>query len=281
MTQRIMIVGTSSGAGKSTLTTGLCRILKQEGYRVAPFKSQNMSNNKYVLPSGKEMAKSQAIAAAACGLPPHEDMNPILLKLPGQGIDLVLRGEPQGLTTSEAYSLRKPTLWPMLEDCMETLAKDRDVVVVEGAGSPVELNLEDEDLVNMGLARHFNIPVLLVADIDRGGVFASVMGTLMLLPKTQRHLIRGIIINRMRGDAARFEGVRQKMEEVTGLPVVGMVPFMHLLLEDEDGLVDSATGPKPPLSPETLDQELDRLARELRDCLDLRVLGEIMGLPLA
>ena len=271
-----MILGTSSGAGKSTIATGLCRIFTQDGYRTAPFKAQNMSNNAYTLPDGAQMAKSQAIAAYACGLEPEPDMNPVLLKFSPGALEVIVRGASVGQMNSAQYNQYRMGLWGPILEAYQNIAENCAIIVLEGAGSPVEMNLKDQDVVNLNMAKRVSAPALLVADIDRGGVFASVYGTLQLLEADERGLIKGIILNRCRGDQARFLEVSEKMEEITGVPVVGIVPYLTLKLEDEDGLIDPMTGVKKPQSRVEMEVEFDKLATELRDHLDLAAIYKII-----
>ena len=277
--QPIMIMGTSSGAGKSTLAIGLCRVLARRGYGVIPFKTQNMSNNGFQLPSGDEIAKSQVIAALACGVEPTVDMNPILLKLAKGKMEVFLQGKSQGECSREEYSELKKDLWPKILESYERLSLNQDAMVLEGAGSPVEMNLKSGDMANFATALRVKTPVILVADIDRGGVFASVCGTLMLLEPEERALVKGIIINRMRGDASRYSEVAMSLEKLIDVPVLGLLPYLELKLEDEDGLVDPRTGRKGPLTEAEAEREFDALARQLEEHLDIPKILDIMGLP--
>lgn len=276
MAKPLMILGTSSGAGKSTLAAGLCRIFSQDGWPTAPFKAQNMSNNAYVLPDGRQMAKSQAIAAAACGLVPDPDMNPILLKYSHGSLEVIRRGHPAGPMDISQYQADHLKAWPVILEAYANIARDRSVMVLEGAGSPVEMNLKAQDVVNLSLALRVGAPALLVADIDRGGAFASVVGTLQLLDEEERRHVKGIILNRLHGNKAQFETLADTMTALTGLPVVGLVPYLDLKLEDEDGLVDPATGHKGPQTGPQLLRELDQLAAQLRLSLDLERIYTIL-----
>ena len=276
MSKSLMILGTSSGAGKSTIATGLCRIFTQDGYDTAPFKAQNMSNNFHRLPDGRQMAKSQAIAAFACKLDPDPDMNPILLKFSAGSLEVILRGESAGQMSSSQYNDNRSRVWAHILEAYQNIAKACEIVVLEGAGSPVEMNLKDQDVVNLNMAKRVMAPALLVADIDRGGAFAAVYGTLMLLDEDERSLIKGIIINRIRGQKESFSKISDKMEKITGLPVVGMVHYLDLKLEDEDSLIDSATGLKKPQSRAEMELEFEHLATQLRSQLDLATIYQIM-----
>lgn len=276
MPKALMILGTSSGAGKSTIATGLCRIFTEDGYKTVPFKAQNMSNNAHYLPDGRQMARSQAICAYACALEPDPDMNPILLKFKAAELEVVLRGHSLGTMTSRQYHEVRPRVQEAVLAAYQKVTGDCERVVLEGAGSPVEMNLKDEDIVNLHMARLVNAPVLLVADIDRGGVFASVYGTLMLLDDTERAFIKGIILNRLRGDESTFHEVAEKLEAITGVPVVGLVPYFDLKLEDEDGLTDPLTGVKSAQDPAAMELEFRGLSARLRTSLDLQKIYQIM-----
>lgn len=277
MAKNLFIAGTSSGAGKSTLVTGLCRIFFEEGIRVAPFKSQNMTNNISICPDGRLIARSSSIAAAACSREPVGSMNPIVLKFSQGKMDVILAGRSAGVMDSSMYHRDQAGLWQIILAAYAELAAESDLIVMEGAGSPVEMNLKDLDVANLALAARVSAPVLLVADIDRGGAFASVYGTLMLLEPEERRLVKGIILNRLRGLPESFDALRSKLEEISGLPVVGMLPYLSLKLEDEDDLVDSQTGKKPVQSAEAQEAEIASLARQMRQHLDLDGIRRIIG----
>lgn len=233
----IMLQGTASDVGKSLLTAALCRIFKQDGYRVAPFKSQNMSNNSYVTPDGKEIGRAQGMQADACGIAATTDMNPILLKPSREmSAQVVVHGKPfRDLGAREYRESYLPHAEGIVKEALGRLRAAYDIVVIEGAGSPAEVNLKDRDIVNMRLAGWADAPVLLVADIDRGGVFASVVGTLELLEPHERERVRGVIINKFRGDASLLRPGIDWLERRIGKPVVGVVPYLpDLALEDED-----------------------------------------------
>ena len=237
MSRKLMIQGTMSGAGKSLLTAGILRALAREGAHAAPFKSQNMALNSCVTADGLEIGRAQAMQAEAAGTAPEVEMNPILLKPNSDtGSQVIVNGKVYKDMSARAYFAEKKKLVPVIMEAWERLEKKYDTIVIEGAGSPAEINLKDDDIVNMGLARMLDAPVLLAADIDRGGVFAQIYGTVMLLPEEERRRIKGIIINKFRGDVSLLTpGIRQ-IEELCGIPVVGVMPYLHLDIDDEDSL---------------------------------------------
>lgn len=237
MAKVIMIQGTMSNAGKSLVTAGLCRVFKQDGYKVAPFKSQNMALNSFITKEGLEMGRAQVMQAEACGIEPSVNMNPILLKPTNDvGSQVIVNGEVLGNMSARDYYKKKTELIPHIMEAYNNLAKEYDIIVMEGAGSPAEINLKENDIVNMGMAKLVNSPVLLVGDIDRGGVFASIAGTLMLLEEDERKMIKGTIINKFRGDVNILKPGLDMIEEITKTPVVGVVPYMELDIDDEDSL---------------------------------------------
>ena len=242
-----MLAGTGSDVGKSVLAAALCRIFKQDGYQPAPFKAQNMALNSYATPEGLEIGRAQAVQAEAAGIPCHTDMNPLLLKPQSNHTSqVVLHGKPIG--NRDAYDFWKPTPNPSQEEgglnfrkevwaAFDRLASKYDPIVMEGAGSIAEINLKDRDLVNMSMARHANADVILVGDIDRGGVFASVYGSIMLQTPEDRKLIKGIIINKFRGDMRLFDEGRRMLEDICSVPVLGVVPFFKdIHIEEEDSV---------------------------------------------
>lgn len=235
-----MVQGTASHAGKSVLCTALCRIFRQDGLRVAPFKAQNMSLNAYVTPDGGEIGRAQGVQAEAAGVEATVDMNPILLKPKGDGLSqVVLRGRPWGDVRAAAYYRddHLAYLWRAVEGSLARLLDEFEVVVIEGAGSPAEVNLRGLDLANMRVAALADAPVILVGDIERGGVFASLIGTFELLPESERRKIRGIVINKFRGDAGILAPGIEFLERRTGCPVLGVLPYMaDLGVEAEDGV---------------------------------------------
>ena len=235
----IMVQGTMSGAGKSLLCTALCRIFAQDGYRVAPFKSQNMALNSFVTRDGLEMGRAQVVQAQAAGIEPDVRMNPILLKPSSDvGSQVIVNGEVRGQMPAAAYFKLKKSLIPDILVAYNSLAEEVDIIVIEGAGSPAEINLKTDDIVNMGLAELVDAPVLLAGDIDRGGVFAQLYGTVELLEPEERARIKGLVINKFRGDVEILRPGLAMLEEKTHLPVVGVVPYLRVEIEDEDSLSD-------------------------------------------
>ncbi len=236
----VMVQGTSSHAGKSVLATALCRIFARDGLRVAPFKAQNMSLNSYATPDGAEIGRSQAVQAAAAMAAPRAEMNPVLLKPEGDSrSQVVLMGRPAAVATAREYHDLKPAVWDIVTAALDRLRTEYDVVVIEGAGSPAEINLKQHDIVNMRVALHADAPVLLVGDIDRGGVFAQFVGTMALLEPDERALVKGHVINKFRGDPSLLAPGLEFLEERTGVPVAGVIPFytgIHVPEEDSLGL---------------------------------------------
>ncbi len=237
MSKVIMVQGTMSGVGKSFLVAGLCRIFKQDGYRVAPFKSQNMALNSYITDEGLEMGRAQVMQAEAAGIKPSVYMNPILLKpTDSVGSQVIVNGEVIGNMKARDYFEYKKELIPEIKEAFNKLSDKADIIVIEGAGSPAEINLKENDIVNMGMAEMVDAPVLLVADIDRGGVFAQLLGTLMLLEDDERERVKGLIINKFRGDKTILDPGIDMIEEKGGVKVTGVLPYMNIKLEDEDSL---------------------------------------------
>ena len=237
--RNIMIVGTSSGAGKSITVTGLCRAFHRDGYKVAPFKSQNMALNSYISKTGGEMGRAQVVQAMASGIEPEAYMNPILLKpTTARKIQVIVNGKSIGNMSGLEYGKFKTSLKPEIMKSYDYIRENFDISVIEGAGSPVEINIKEEDIANMGMAKMADAPVILVADIDRGGVFASVYGTIMLMTPEERARVKGVIINKFRGDVNILKPGLSKLEELTGVPVVGVMPYSDIDIEDEDSLTD-------------------------------------------
>ena len=243
----IMVQGTMSGAGKSLLCAALCRIFAQDGLRAVPFKSQNMALNSFVTKDGLEMGRAQVVQAQAAGVEPDVRMNPILLKPSSDvGSQVIVNGEVRGQMAAAEYFRTKKKLVPDIMAAYDSLAEEADVIVIEGAGSPAEINLKSEDIVNMGLAEMVDAPVLLVGDIDRGGVFAQLYGTVALQSEEDRRRIKGVVVNKFRGDRAILEPGLKTLEELCGVPVAGVVPYLHVDIDDEDSLSERFGRDKEP-----------------------------------
>ncbi|MDU2543738.1 MAG: cobyric acid synthase [Klebsiella sp.] len=237
MTLAVMLQGTASDVGKSVLVAGLCRIFHQDGLRTAPFKSQNMALNSGITPDGKEMGRAQIFQAEAAGIAPDVRMNPVLLKpTSDRQAQVVLMGQVATSMDAVSYHQYKPRLREQILAVYQSLAGEYEALVLEGAGSPAEINLRDRDIVNMGMAEMAQCPVILVADIDRGGVFAAIYGTLALLQPQERARVKGVIINKFRGDVALLRSGIEQIEALTGVPVLGVMPWLDVDLEDEDGV---------------------------------------------
>ncbi|MGI6776962.1 MAG: cobyric acid synthase [Acetivibrionales bacterium] len=235
----IMIQGTASSVGKSLIAAGLCRIFKQDGYSVAPFKSQNMALNSFITRKGKEMGRAQVVQAEAAGIEPDVCMNPILLKpTTDKKAQVIINGEVYGNMSAAEYHNFKPKLADMVGETYKKLAEKYDIIVIEGAGSPAEINLREKDLVNMGMAEIADAPVLLVGDIDKGGVFASLVGTMVLLTEEEKARVKGVIINKFRGDIEILKPGIKMLEDIIRVPVLGVLPYTKLNIEDEDSLAE-------------------------------------------
>jgi len=234
----LQICGTGSGVGKSIIVAGLCRIFSQMGFKVAPFKAQNMALNSAVTPDGLEIGRAQGVQAAACRIEPSCNMNPILLKPTSNvGSQVIVHGKPVGNMTATEYYKYKPKIFGKVKDSLYKLMNENDIVVIEGAGSPAEVNLKKHDIVNMKIARLIKSPVLLVGDIDRGGVFAWLLGTLDLLPEAEKRLLKGFIINKFRGDRRLLKSGLSFLEKTSDKKVVGVVPYYtNIKLPEEDSL---------------------------------------------
>jgi len=273
MAKPIMIQGTASGVGKTILTMALCRIFKQDGYSVAPFKPQNMTSNTAILKTGEELAVSQVLQAQAAGIEPEVTMNPVLLKYSSikQETQLVLNGKPREIINAYNFKEIKQSLIPEIKQAYETLSSQYDIIVIEGAGSPVELNLNKDDIVNMGIARLTNAPVLLVADIARGGVFASLYGTVALLDEWERSYIKATVVNRFKGDASGFKDGIAILEDKTKVPVAGIVPYVSISLPEEDGPIGVAY-----TADNNLDSQFDLIAEHIRESLNMDLIYKIL-----
>lgn len=256
----IMIQGTMSNAGKSLIVAGLCRIFRQDGFRVAPFKSQNMALNSFVTKEGLEIGRAQVMQCEAAGIEPSVLMNPILLKPTNDlGSQVIVHGESIGMMSAASYFQYKPKLLPSIQSAYDSLASQYDILVLEGAGSPAEINLKQQDIVNMGMAKLAKAPVLLAGDIDRGGVFAALYGTMLLLDKDERAMVKGTLINKFRGDRSILQPGLDMLEELIQTPVIGVIPYMNIDLDEEDSL--SAKLSHGPCSPSVLDLAVIRLPR--------------------
>lgn len=267
----IMIQGTTSSAGKSLFCTGLCRIFKKKGLKVVPFKSQNMSSIFFTTADGKKISSAQALQARAAGIEPRPEMNPILL-IPKTdvGSKVIILGEEQKEMKAREYFEYKKACKPMILKTFQKLEKENDIVVIEGAGSPAEINLNQNDIVNMGMAEMADAPVLLIADIDRGGVFAQLYGTVMLLPEKDRKRIKGMIINKFRGDKSLLDPGIKMIEDLVKIPVVATIPYMHLELADEDSLIDDDKKCNTQAQSDAeLEKELDKLAALIEENSDM------------
>lgn len=277
---KIMVQGATSSAGKSLLCTGLCRYFYKKGLKVFPFKSQNMSRNAFVDEDGNKIATAQVQQAFACNRKPDVKMNPVLL-IPKTdvGSTVVLFGKEFKDMKAREYFEYKKELLPVIEKTFSDIESENDIVVVEGAGSPAEINLRENDIVNMGLAELVDLPVILVADIDRGGVFASLYGTVTLLSENERKRIKGLVINKFRGDKTLLDSGIEQIEKLTGIPVIGTIPYVKLNIPDEDSLVDYD---KPAnhggVTREELEIEFDKLMNAIADNMDMKLVEEIAGL---
>ena len=261
----LMVCGTTSDAGKSHVVTGLCRLLSRRGVKVAPFKAQNMALNSYVTPSGHEIGRAQGVQALAAGVEPDVAMNPILLKPTGErSSQVVVLGRPLAHMTAAEYHDHKPQLLGTVLEALDDLRRRFDVVIAEGAGSPAEINLLDHDIVNLRIAHEAQLPAIVVGDIDRGGVFAALYGTVALLPDHYRALVKGFVVNKFRGDPTLLGDGLQTLEDRTGVPTLGVLPFVHdIALDAEDSL--SLAGHRPrataPAVADSLDVAAIRLPR--------------------
>ncbi|MBC7765192.1 MAG: cobyric acid synthase [Hyphomonadaceae bacterium] len=239
MAKCIMIQGTASSVGKSLLVAALCRIFKQDGYSVAPFKSQNMALNSYITADGHEMGRAQVVQAEAAGILPSVLMNPVLLKpTTDKKAQVIVNGKVLSNMSAVRYHDYKPQLATLVKQSYEQLGAMHDIIVIEGAGSPAEINLRDKDIVNMGLAEMVDAPVLLVGDIDKGGVFAALAGTMLLLTDAEKARVKGVIINKFRGDISILEPGLDMLTDIIHRPVVGVVPYTKLQIEDEDSVTE-------------------------------------------
>lgn len=236
MLKSIMFQGTASNVGKSLITAGFCRIFKEDGYKVVPFKSQNMALNSYITKEGLEMGRAQVFQAEAAGIEPDVRMNPILLKPTSNQSQVIILGKVYKNMNAEQYHDFKPELKNMIKKTYGEICQGKDIAVIEGAGSCAEINLLENDIVNMGMAEIADAPVILIGDIDRGGVFASLAGSIMLLKEEEKNRIKGVIINKFRGDIKILEPGIKMLEEIIKIPVLGVIPYSNIDIEDEDSL---------------------------------------------
>jgi adenosylcobyric acid synthase len=273
MAKAIMVQGTSSGVGKTILTTALCRIFASDGYRTAPFKAQNITAFTAYTNSGAEIAVAQMLQANAAGIEAEAVMNPIVFKPSTSGLKMQLIINGSQCDTAAIDKANPQKLLDTALAAYSSLAEKSDIIVIEGAGSPVELNLNNNDIANMGIAKGAVAPVLLMADIDRGGVFASIYGTLGLLGEEERALVKATVINRFRGDIAYFGDGKAILEKITGLPVAGIVPYIDITLPEEDGMC-SIQGSMVLNNDYT--EQFDLLEQTMRQALDLELIYRIL-----
>lgn len=274
----VMIQGTASDVGKTLFLTALCRILANEGYHVAPFKSQNMSNHTYITKDGLEIAKAQALQAKAAKIEPTVWMSPIILK-PGTDVqsEVVMLGEPVGSVSGRAYrDVYYERGLDVIKKSLSMLEEPFDFVIMEGAGSPVEVNLKDKELVNMKVAELADVPVILVADINRGGVFASIVGTLELLTASERKRVRGIVVNKFRGDISMFEDGVKWIEDKVNIPVLGVIPYLEHRLEAEDSLSEQTMQEHGVVNQTTVEEDFDDLANQVKQSIDVEEIKKII-----
>lgn len=283
-----MLQGTSSSVGKTILTAALCRIFKQDGFSVAPFKSQNMTSNSFITKDGKEIAGSQAIQAEAAGIEVTVEMNPILLKpTSDRKSQVIINGVLTSNMPASLYQDKKTELKKVIKNAYDVLNNKFDLLVIEGAGSPAEINLSKNDIVNMGLANLVDAPVILIGDIDRGGIFASIYGTIMLLNEEERNRIKGFVINKFRGDLEILKPGIKMLEDLVNKPCLGVIPYFEINIEDEDSLIDPEAASrrkdiKEKSSAEDYKKikelEYDKLATTVRENIDIESIRRIMGI---
>lgn len=276
----IMVQGTSSGAGKSTVAIGLCRLLSDRSYKVAPFKAQNMSSNFFATVGGAKMAQVQAIQAVAARKEPDPRMNPILLKPLGEYRSMVFLN---GRFYSEMHAREYYEKFVMQQGFMtalkalEALRNENDIIVIEGAGSPSEINIAKYDIANMLLAQKVGAPVMIVADIERGGCFASIVGTMQLLKPAHRRLVKGFFINKFRGDITLLTPAIKEVQKMTRKKILGVIPKIEFNLPEEDSLVGSMAG-KAEIPQESWNWQIDLVAKAIRDSIDMERISEVIGL---
>lgn len=272
-----MIQGTSSSAGKSLFVTGLCRLFAKKGWNIAPFKSQNMTRNAIILENNKKIAASQLIQAEAANIKANEYMNPILL-IPNSdtGSRLVINGREDDELEAKKYHEEKKRLAPIVLEAYNRLEKERDLIIIEGAGSPAEINLREDDFVNMGLANMVDSSVILIADIERGGVFASIYGTVKILDDFDSNRIKAFIINKFRGDRNILKPGIDELERRLNIPCLGVLPYVEFDIEEEDSLFSGKKG-KRIEDKSRREREYDRLAEFINSNIDIEKLMNIIG----
>lgn len=277
MAKVIMVQGTNSNAGKSLITAALCRIFKQDGFKTAPFKSQNMALNSYITKDGLEMGRAQVMQAEAAGIEPDVRMNPILLKPTGEkGCQIVLNGKVfKDMTSGEYYSYKKDMI-PHIMSAYNSLSEEYDIIVIEGAGSPAEINLRENDIVNMGMAEMVDAPVIIVGDIDRGGVFASLAGTMLLFNESEKERVKGFVINKFRGDVNLLTPGLEMLEDITNVKTLGVVPYFKVDIDDEDSLSERLNNDE---KQELIDIAVIKLPR-ISNFTDFNVFSMIKGVSL-
>lgn len=274
----LMIQGTASSVGKSLVAAGLCRLFKRQGFSVAPFKSQNMSSTSFITEEGHEISRAQAVQAYAAGVTPSALMNPILLKpCSDRKSHVIVQGKLHSVMGAADYFAYKDAFIPIIKESFAQLSTQYEVIIIEGAGSPAEINLLEKDFVNMGMADIADAPVILVGDIDRGGVFAALYGTVKLLPKMHQSRIMGIVINKFRGDEKILQPGLIQLEEILGIPVFGVLPYREIFIAEEDS-VHSLAYNKNMCSLKEHNCEYDHLANMLEEYLDIPA---ILGLVTA
>jgi len=281
MTKAIMIQGTSSGVGKTILTLALCRIFKQDGYAVSPLKAQNITTNTYFTKNNEEIAVSQWLQALAAGTQPNPDINPIILKPISEqnATQVIVKGKVFDMITPENSENAKKELLPEIMDSYSRLCGQNDILVIEGAGSPVELNLNKDEMVNMGIAKLAKAPVVLVADIDRGGVFASLYGTLNLLGEAERAYVKATVVNRFKGNTTCFADGVKILEDITKLPVAGVIPYTAINLPQEDDLFECDISFEDTANKTALkfESQYDYIAKTVREALDMKLIYDILN----
>lgn len=285
MARSLMVQGTGSGVGKTVIVAGLVRVFARRGIKVAPFKAQNMSCSSGITEKGEEMSIAQILQARAAFQKPDSRMNPVLLKPQGERkSEIIVRGKAWNIKEASAYYRDNEFLWEVVRESLDSLMQEYDLLILEGAGSPAEINLRGKDITNMRVALYLQSPVIVVGDIEKGGVFASLYGTWALASEEEKKLMRAFIINKFRGDEEILKPGLQEMEELTGVPVVGVLPHVSLSLVEEDSLSGESSGKdrfsclRGDFSWEEIDQELDWWSKTLEEYLDIKKIEEIIGL---